>query len=294
MAKKRGYLVIIGGAEDRKDDKAVLSTVTELAGGKDGRIVVLTTASRQADEKPEVAAEFAELYEGAFGDCGIGEVQTLHIHDRQSANDPEHAQAVAGATGVFMTGGDQSRLVSILGGSAVHRAMREGFEARGACIAGTSAGASAISQHMPLGGPSDPLATKGMMPVAPGLGFLRNVVLDQHFSQRGRLARLLSVCAQNPFLLGVGIDEDTGLVVQPGQRIEVVGSGGVTVLDGRDMVYTNFNQVGSGEALAITDVRLHLLPTGFRFHVDEGIGDAAHPEVTTGLHALMTTLMTCG
>ncbi len=294
MPKNRGHLVIIGGAEDRRDAKTVLSRVAELAGGEQGRVVVLTTASRQAGEKPEVADEFAELYETAFTDCGIGEVQTLHIHDRQSANDPEHAATVARATGVFMTGGDQSRLVSILGGSGVHRAMREGFTARGACIAGTSAGASAISQHMPLGGPSDPLPTKGMMPVAPGLGFLRNVVLDQHFSQRGRLARLLSVCAQNPFLLGVGVDEDTGLVVQPGARLEVVGSGGVTVLDGRDMVYTNFNEVRSGEALAITDVRLHLLPTGFRFDMQDGIEDAAHPELATGLHALMATLMACG
>jgi cyanophycinase len=291
MGERRGHLVIIGGAEDREDDKAVLSTVAELAGGKDGRIVVLTTASRQADEEPEVAREFAELYERAFTGCGVGEVRTLHIHDRRGANEPEHATAVRAATGVFMTGGDQSRLVSILGGSAVHRAMRAGFARGGACIAGTSAGASAMSRHMPLGGPSEPVATKGMLPVAPGLGFLRNVVLDQHFSQRGRLARLLSVCAQNPFLLGVGIDEDTGLVVQPGVRLEVVGSGGVTVLDGRDMVYTNFNEVGRGEALAITDVRLHLLPTGFRFDVKTGVEDDARPKRSDDLNELMCTLM---
>ncbi len=285
--------MIIGGAEDREDDRTVLSTVAELAGDEDGKIVVLTTASRQADEKPEVHREFAELYEQAFAGCGVGEVSTLHVHDRQSANDPEHAAAVRRATGVFMTGGDQSRLVSILGGSAIHRAMREGFTRGGMCIAGTSAGASAMSQHMPLGGPSEPVRTKGMLPIAPGLGFLRDVVLDQHFSQRGRLARLLSVCAQNPFLLGVGVDEDTGLVVRPGARIEVVGSGGVTVLDGRDMVYTNFNEVRSGEALAITDVRLHLLPAGFRYDARTGVENAAHPE-RANLGDLMATLMAAG
>jgi cyanophycinase len=294
MADRRGHLVIIGGSEDRQDDKVVLSAVAELAGGKDGRIVVLTTASRQADEKPEVASEFAEMYEQAFADCGLGEIETLHIHDRIAANDPANAERLERASGVFMTGGDQSRLVSILGGSAVHRAMREGFAARGVCIAGTSAGASAMSQHMPLGGPSEPLPKKGMLPVAPGLGFLRNVVLDQHFSQRHRLARLLSVCAQNPFLVGVGVDEDTGLVVSPEHRLEVVGSGAVTVLDGREMAYTNVNEVGRGEALAITDIRLHLLPSGFRFDREEGIESTRRTEVPARLRELMDTLVACG
>lgn len=294
MAGKRGHLVIIGGGEDREGDKLVLSAVAELAGGKGGRMVVLTTASRQADEKPEVADEFAAMYEAAFADCGFGEVVTLHIHDRAAANDADNAERVARASGVFMTGGDQSRLVSILGGSAVHRAMREGFAERGMCIAGTSAGASAMSQHMPLGGPSEPLPTKGMLPVAPGLGFLRNVVLDQHFSQRHRLARLLSVCAQNPFLVGVGVDEDTGLVVAPDTRLEIVGSGAVTVLDGREMAYTNVNEVGRGEALAITDIRLHLLPTGFRFDVEEGIDSKRRTGVPVSLRSMMETLMSCG
>lgn len=294
MSRQRGNLVIIGGAEDRRDDKAVLRAVAELAGGAEGHMVVLTTASRQAHERPEVAEEFAEMYEAAFADCGLTDVKTLHIHDRKAANDPDHAAAVARATGVFMTGGDQARLVSILGGSAVHREMRDGFTARGMCIAGTSAGASALSQHMVTGGPSDLLPTKGMLPVAPGLGFLRNVVLDQHFSQRQRLARLLSVCAQNPFLIGAGVDEDTGLVVRPGAGLEVVGSGAVTVLDGRDMTYTNFNAVDRGEALAITDVRLHLLPTGFRFDLKEGIESDEHAEAPDGLRGLMQTLIACG
>jgi cyanophycinase len=294
MAKHRGHLVIIGGAEDRKDDKLVLSRVTELAGGAKGRMIVLTTASRQADEKPEVADEFAEMYEGAFKDCGLGEVTTLHIHDRASANDPEVAERVGKATGVFMTGGDQSRLVSILGGSEVHKAMREGFLERGTVLAGTSAGASAMSQHMPAGGPSELLPLKGMLPMAPGLGFLRNVALDQHFSQRNRLARLLSICAQNPFLIGVGIDEDTGLVVVPGARLEVVGSGGITVLDARDMAYTNFNEVGHGDALAITDVHLHMLPTGFAYDLEKGVESSRKNDFPERLRALMATMIDAG
>ena len=291
MGKRRGHLVIIGGAEDRSDDKLVLSRVADLAGGAKGHIVVLTTASRQADEQPEVADEFAEMYEGAFKDCGLGEISTLHIHDRAAANAPENAERIARATGVFMTGGDQSRLVSILGGSAVHKAMRQGFEERGAVLAGTSAGASAMSEHMPAGGSSDLLPVKGMLPMAPGLGFLRNVALDQHFSQRNRLARLLSICAQNPFLIGVGIDEDTGLVVVPGGRLEVIGSGGVTVLDARDMAYTNFNEVGQGDALAITDVHLHLLPTGFSYDLEKGVESSRRNEFPERLRALMATMI---
>jgi cyanophycinase len=263
VAETQGHLVIIGGAEDRQDAKVVLSTVAELAGGKQGRMVVLTTASRRAGEQAEVADEFQEMYERAFSDCGLGDVMTLHIHDRAAANDTENAGTIAQATGVFMTGGDQSRLVSILAGTAVHRAMTDAWR-RGACVSGTSAGAAALSEHMAVGGPADLLPRKGMMPLGVGLGFLRLAVLDQHFSQRHRFARLLSVVAQNPSLLGVGIDEDTGLVVGPRGAIEVVGSGAVTVLDARDVLYTNVHKVDRGDVLALSDVHLHLLPSGFR------------------------------
>lgn len=271
MADGQGHLVIIGGAEDREDAKVVLSTVAELAGGKHGRVVVLTTASRRAGERPEVADEFEKMYETAFRDCGVGDVQTLHIHDRQGANDEAHAGAVAQASAVFMTGGDQSRLVSILAGTAVHQAMQAAWRERGACISGTSAGASALSEHMAVGGPTDLLPRKGMMPLGAGLGFLRSVVLDQHFSQRRRFARLLSVVAQNPTLLGAGIDEDTALVIGPQAAIEVVGSGAVTVLDARDVLYTNVHKVDRGDILALSDVHLHLLPGGFR-HAPKATG----------------------
>lgn len=260
---------MIGGAEDREDDKVILSAVVEFAGGADGRMIVLTTASRAADERPEVAQEFQEMYERAFSECGLREVKTLHIHDRAGANDPANAEAIAGATGVFMTGGDQVRLMSILGGTAVHRAMRHAYARRGACISGTSAGASALSEHMAAGGPSEVLPKKGMLPLAAGLGFVRGVVLDQHFSQRRRLARLLSVVAQNPSLVGVGIDEDTALIIAPGDRVEVLGTGAVTMIDGRDMLYSNFNEIDRGDTLALADVRLHLLPAGFRLELGE-------------------------
>ena len=290
MAKKRGHLVIIGGAEDRRDDKAVLSTVVSLSGGERARMVVLTTASRMADEDAQTAREYEQLYEGAFKDCGAGAVTTLHIHDRQGANDPAMAERVAAASGIFMTGGDQTRLVSILGGTAVGRAMHEAFGG-GACVAGTSAGASAIAEHMVAGGSAELLPKKGLVPLAPGLGFLHNVVIDQHFSQRQRLGRLLSVVAQNPFLIGVGIDEDTGLVVTPDRDFEVVGSGAVTVLDGRSMIYTNFNQVESGDVLAMCNVQLHLFPAGFRFALDREEQPERHLGAPATLHEMIATMV---
>lgn len=264
-ASRKGKLVIIGGGEDREGDKVVLRRVVELAGGARARIVVLTTASKLAAADPAEAAAFAKLYETAFADAGAAEVRTLAIFDRQAANDPEHVKAVKQATAVFMTGGAQARLTSILGGTGVDVAMHDGYQQRGVVIAGTSAGASALSHLMVLGGPSDKRPTKGALPLAPGLGFLGEVLIDQHFNERQRLARLMSVIAINPSVAGLGIDEDTALVLLPGHGLEVVGSGAVTLVDGCEMAYTTYNEIDEGEVLTLTDVRLHLLPAGFRY-----------------------------
>lgn len=267
LPNKHGHLVIIGGAEDRTDEKKILSRVVELSGGTKSKLVVLTTASRLAEKEQQVAEEYEALYTSAFKDCGARTVSTLHIFDRVGANQPEAAQHVEAADAIFMIGGDQSRLASILGGTAVGKAMHHAFKQHGATIAGTSAGASAISEHMVAGGEFDLVPKKGMIPLAPGLGFLYRVIVDQHFSQRQRLGRLLSVIAQNPFLLGVGIDEDTALVVTSARAVEVVGSGAVTLLDARDISFTNINEVEKGEALALGNIRLNLLPAGFAYHL---------------------------
>jgi cyanophycinase len=279
LANKRGQLVIIGGAEDRENEKSILSRVVELSGGKKADLVVLTTASRMAEKEPGVAEEFEQLYEGAFKDCGAGSVSTLHIFDRNDANHADLAERVLKASGIFMTGGDQGRLASILGGTEVGKAMHRAHKCNGAVIAGTSAGASAISEHMVGGGTFDLLPKKGMIPLAPGLGFLYRVIIDQHFSQRQRLGRLLSVLAQNPFLLAMGIDEDTALVVDPEKSVEVVGSGAVTLLDARKIAFTNINEVDRGEALALCNIQLNLLPSGFRYHLpDDEANDTAFDE----------------
>jgi cyanophycinase len=273
VSEQKGHLVIIGGAEDRVGAKRVLQRVVELSGGDEAHVVVLTTASGFG---PEVE----KVYDKAFTDLGVAKVTTLHIHDRKDANDPELAEIVLNASCVFMTGGDQSRLASILGGSEVGKSMHRAYKRRGACIAGTSAGASAISDHMVGGGRNGIHPKKGMMNLIPGLGLLSRVIIDQHFSQRHRLGRLLSIIAQNPFLLGVGIDEDTAIVVDPESHFEVIGAGAVTIVDARHMSYTNVNDAKKGQIVAMTDVKFHLLPAGYKFHIESRVPGKSDQLVT--------------
>ena len=268
MPTHKGHLVIIGGAEDRTGDKRVLAKVLELSGGSDAHMVVIPTASMMG---PEVE----KVYHAAFMALGAKKVTTLHINDRLMANDPAVADIVLNATGIFMTGGDQSRLAAILGGSEVGKAMHRAYKRRGACVAGTSAGASAISEHMVASGRKGVHPKKGMLNLVPGLGLLGRVIIDQHFSQRHRLGRLLSIVAQNPFLLGVGIDEDTAIVVTPDTELGVIGAGAVTIVDARQMDYTNVNEAKKGAILAMTKIQLHVLPAGFKFHIESRVPQGA-------------------
>jgi cyanophycinase len=258
--RRRGHLVIIGGAEDRENEKTVLTRLVQLAGGEDARVVVLTAASNYHDEMWEV-------YNRAFGALGVKHREPIVIASREDANDEARAQAILGADAVFMTGGDQKRLMSLIGGTRIDRAMHRALRERGACIAGTSAGASAMSEHMLFDGGRDTLPTKGTVQISAGLGFMRRVVIDQHFSERQRLGRLLAIVAQNPYLLGAGIDEDTALIVEPGLGLEVVGEGAVTILDGREML-SNFLDIERHEKLELTNVKLHLLPAGAKYYFD--------------------------
>ena len=256
---RQGHLVIIGGHEDRQHGKEILTRFVELSGGENARIVVITAASQVADE-------MWSMYDRAFGDLGVRQRFHLPLSSRQDANDEAKVRMVAEADGIFMTGGDQKRLLSIIGGTALDAEMHTALKVRGACIGGTSAGASAMSGHMLATGKTDLLPEKGAVSLGAGLGFLHRVVIDQHFSERQRLARLLSVVAQNPYLQGIGIDEDTALIVERGRGIEVVGEGSVTVVDGRTMD-TNMADIRDRATPELIDVRLHLLPAGSRWYL---------------------------
>lgn len=277
-APARGSLLVIGGSEDREDDMQILERFVQLCGGANRRIVVLTTASR-------VPEKMWAIYDAAFGGMGVARRSEVRVTSRLEANDASLADDVAQADGIFITGGDQKRLLALIGGTLLDQALHAAL-ARGACIAGTSAGASAMSAHMLADGKAELHPEKGAVSLGAGLGFMQRVAIDQHFSQRQRLARLLTVVAQNPYLLGVGIDEDTALLIEAGGGIEILGAGAVTMIDGRHMV-SNVADIRQRAVPEMVDVRLHLLPAGSRYGAQ---GDPATPAALADFLNIVTDI----
>lgn len=261
-APRHGRIIAIGGAEDRMQDRLILRRFIELSGGPSADIVLLTAASN------DPVATFA-AYAPVFQALGVDRCSMVDARERGQADDPVLAARLLQADGIFMTGGDQRRLMASIGGSAFARSMREAFTVHGACIAGTSAGAAALSRWMLAEGSTPWLPEKDAARLDDGLGLVPNAIIDQHFSERRRLGRLMSVLAEQPERVGVGIDEDTALVIERGRGVEVVGRGVVTVLDGRRML-SNLAQVKSRERLELLGMRLHLLPAGNRYGVVDG------------------------
>ncbi len=251
-----GSVIIIGGAEDKVRDRVILNRFAGLAGGRDATVAVISTAS-------SLGAEAGERYRNVFAELGIERVRPLHAITRSQANDESAARVVKDATGIFLTGGNQLRLSSTIGGTRLADAILERFR-NGAVIAGTSAGASAMSSHMIAFGASGATPKHRMAQIAAGLGVLPGVIVDQHFQQRNRLGRLLSLIAQNPSLLGLGVDEDTAGVVGPDHVMEVIGRGSITVVDGAGSE-TDAWEIHGHRPLMISGVVLHSLPAGYRF-----------------------------
>ncbi|NLM46232.1 MAG: cyanophycinase [Firmicutes bacterium] len=255
---KKGHLVIIGGAEDKDDECEILKRFFALAGGRNARIVVLSTASTDPGA--------GEQYKAIFTDMGAAAVQVLAVQNRAEANQAHYYEQFAEQTGVFFTGGDQLRITGILGGSVLGKALQKCYQ-DGAVIAGTSAGASAMSATMLVGGLDDATPSKEIIRMAPGLGLLRDVVVDQHFAQRGRIGRLLSAVAHNPYILGVGIDENTAIIVNELDECEVAGEGTVTIIDGLNVTHSNVSESRPGQPLALCDVKLHILSKNYGFNL---------------------------
>ena len=251
-----GTVIVIGGAEDKIRDRVILGRFVELAGGTNAVIVVISTAS-------SLGTEAGERYRAIFTELGVKTVRPLHAITRAQANDETFARAVHDATGIFLTGGNQLRLSSTLGGTRLAAAVLERFHDE-AVIAGTSAGASALSSHMIAFGASGGTPKHRMAALAAGLGVLPDVIVDQHFQQRNRLGRLLSLIAQNPSLLGLGVDEDTAGVVGPDRVMEVIGRGSITVVDGAASE-TDAWDVRGHRPVMVSNVVLHALPAGYRF-----------------------------
>lgn len=252
-----GHLLVIGGNEDKNGACRILRTFVRLAGEAMARIVILTTAT-------ELPGEVGREYRSIFERLGVRWVRVVYADTREEASSKDVTAAIDAASGIFLTGGDQLRLTSILGGSEADRCILQAFR-RGVVVAGTSAGASAMAGTMIVSGDSADTATRAAVSMAQGMSLVEEVVIDQHFAQRGRINRLLSAVAQNPHLLGIGIDEDTALLISPNGKCRVIGSQSVTILDGRAIRQTNVSDSMSREPLAITNMTMHVLPTGFGY-----------------------------
>ena len=251
-----GPVMAIGGAEDKLGERVILSRFVQLAGGDKAQICVISTASSLGEAA-------TDLYRHIFTRLGAAGVTGLRPETREEANDPGTVDAIKNATGIFMTGGNQLRLSSVIGGTKLGGAILEAH-GRGVVVAGTSAGASAVATHMMAFGSSGATPKNRMAHVSVGLGLLVNVVVDQHFEQRTRLGRLLAVVAQSPSLIGLGLDEDTAAIVDANDILEVIGRGAVTIIDGSDVITDAFQATGH-KPMMVSNARLHSLPSGYRF-----------------------------
>lgn len=257
---QRGWIVPIGGAEDKQNDMRVLRKFFELCGGKGADIAVIPTASKLSDT--------GERYEQLFGGMGARNVHVLDFDTRRDARERNRVSRIEQATGIFITGGNQLRLSTILGGTPVAQAIRA-CNAQGIPVGGTSAGAGILSEHMIAGGESEnPTPHANSVKLAPGLGLTNRVVIDQHFRQRDRLGRLLAALAYNPFALGLGVDEDTAAFIGPDNVIEVEGSGAVTVVDADGLQYSSMAQVDGDAPVCMLGLSVHILTAGASYNLE--------------------------
>jgi len=255
---ERGYLIPIGGAEEKETNPVILERFVELCGGHSANIVVIPTASRLSD----TGSAYVELFE----DMGAAHVDFMHLRSRADCEKIPNMKRIDEATGIFITGGNQLRLSTIIGGTPMADQIRH-LNAHDVHIAGTSAGAAILPEHMIAGGEVGSTPTLDKVSLSPGLGLTNSLVIDQHFRQRDRLGRLLTALAYNPYACGLGIDEDTAAFINPDGVLEVVGSGGVTIVDPSEVDYSSIAEIRRGEVVTLTNVRLHILAAGGRFDI---------------------------
>lgn len=257
MAQVDGTLLIIGGGEDKQKECEILRSFVRLAKTRAGKIVILTAAT----EHPE---QVSDEYIKIFLDLGATEAISLDIATRNQAEQSANAELIRSAGGIFFTGGDQLRITALLGGTEVDNALHQAYR-RGTVIAGTSAGASVMSATMIIGGDSDTTPHPGSISMGPGMGLVREVVIDQHFAQRGRLGRLVSAVARQPAILGVGVDEDTAVLINRKGKMLVIGSRTVTIVDASGSEHSNISEAQPEQPLALTSILTHILPRGYGF-----------------------------
>lgn len=268
-APARGYIIPVGGAEQKEGDIAILRRFTDLCGGDKARIAIIPTASEQDDT--------GDRYLELFNRIGVAERIVLPITSRADCNRREWLDALNGVDGIFLTGGSQLRLSTMLGGTEVAKAMRC-RNAEGVHVAGTSAGAAFLSEHMIAFGKEGASPRAKIVTLAPGLGLTNRIIIDQHFRQRDRLGRLLTALAYNPFAIGIGLDEDTAAFIAPDETLEVVGSGAITIVDPSELEFSSMARVRKNDPVCLINVKLHILDHGSTFNLHSRVAAAA-PEV---------------
>ena len=260
----RGWIIPIGGAENKENDQRILERFVRVSGGEQADIVVIPTASRMHETGPR--------YEQLFRSLGAEHVTVMDFDTRRDCQEGGRLQRLAAASGIFFTGGNQLRLTTLLGGTPVAKLIRE-RNAHGVTVGGTSAGASILSEHMIAFGDEGSAVISGSVRLAPGLGLTNRFIIDQHFRQRDRLGRLLTALAYNPFAVGIGLDEDTAAFIRADETIEVEGSGGVTIVDGADVSYSSMGEISEGQPVCMLGLRLHVLVAGATFNLHTRIAE---------------------
>ncbi len=269
----RGYIIPIGGAEEKIHDPAILKRFVKLCGGRQARIAIIPTAS--------LASDTGERYESLFAEMGVAHAEALPLESRSDCEAPEALDALEQASGIFLTGGNQLRLATHLGGTPIAKGVRL-MNAAGVHVAGTSAGAAFLSEHMIAFGEEGASPRAGSVTLSPGLGLTNRVVIDQHFRQRDRLGRLLTALAYNPFAVGLGLDEDTAAFIGPDETIEVLGSGAVTIVDPSEIEFSSMDQASRDEPVCLLGVKLHILIRGAEFNLHTRVASPGAVATTRG------------
>jgi cyanophycinase len=262
----RGWIVPIGGAENKENDRRILRRFVEVSGGEAADIVVIPTASKMHETGPR--------YEALFRDLGAAHVTVMDFDTRRDCQEPNRLQRIEKATGIFFTGGNQLRLTALLGGTPVAQLIRK-RNAAGVTVGGTSAGASILSEHMIAFGDEGASVIAGSVRLAPGLGLTNRFVIDQHFRERDRLGRLITALAYNPFAIGIGLDEDTAVFIGPDEVLEVEGSGGATIVDASEVSFSSADSASEGQAVAVLGLKVHVLVAGTTFDLNSRTASAA-------------------
>jgi len=252
-----GNLIIIGGAEDKKGKKEILEEVCNCLDKKKDTLLIVTVATLYPEEA-------ANKYRKVFTQLGVNKIEVLDISVRDDSFKEDNVSLIEKSKLIFFTGGDQLRITSLIGGTPVYEALKKAG-GKGKYIVGTSAGASVMSDTMIVEGEDEESPRKCTLKMSPGMGFIENVIIDQHFAQRGRIGRLLTGIAQNPEVLGIGIDENTAIIVNKNGVFEVIGEGAVYVVDGSTITYSNVSEQHCDEVLSMYNIKLHILKEKDKF-----------------------------